>query len=361
MRANIFLCVLLGLACGREEGHEPRCYFEIHPYSNPIFRGGGAHLSANSTSDGLPCIAFANQNGDVLLSCEKNGQFESLEVGGKVNPAWFGRSIGLALMGQERYVFFWDSVEDNLKVAYDTDMGFSIETVDSGEKCGVDLSVAVHANEFHVAYLDMGEHDLKYAKGRPGSFEIATLDSSGAVGNDPSVAVDQNGEVHICYYGCGEFSLSGCEGELRYIVVGAPPQIVDHGNDAGWYCSIALDRTSSPHIVYHVHKNGELRYAFQDSDKKWHVKVIDSGPGAGAFAVVVLQGQSPIIAYSKEGINGVVLVQHQGNDTFVRRSLEIGTTPAKYITVARLDRCRSFLGWFDQGTDVVQAVILAHP
>ena len=362
MKACLALSVLLGFACGSDGGHELSCDPDfVNPNNNPIYQGGGAHLSAYAGSDGAPCIAFAKQNGDIVVSCEHNGRFDGVDVGGKVEPDWFGRSIGLIVRGLERYVFFWDAVGGGLKVADETEKGFSIDTIDPDEKAGVDLSVAVHGDDFYVAYLDMGEHDLRFAKGRVGAFNITTLDAEGAVGNDPSIAVDDNGVAHICYYGCGEFSLSGCEGELRYIALGTVPQVIDHGDDAGWYCSIALDATSLPHIAYHVHKKGELRYAFQDKDKQWHVNIVDSVPSAGAFAVLVLDGQSPLIAYSKEGINGVVLARHDALDTFTQKVVNIGKSPAKHCAFARVSRCKLFLGWFDERSSALDAILVGAP
>jgi len=69
------------------------------------------------------------------------------------------------------------------------------------------------------------------------------------------------------------------------------------GKGMGSYSSLALDSQNRPHISYHDHENGNLKYAKQE-DGQWHIEIIDNSGIVGQFTSLALDSQDhPHISY----------------------------------------------------------------
>ena len=77
---------------------------------------------------------------------------------------------------------------------------------------------------------------------------------------------------------------------------------VDGAGAVGEWASLEVDASASPHIAYHDHTNGTLKYAYFDG-VAWNVEVVDDTEvHVGDFASLALDGSdNPSIAYAGVG------------------------------------------------------------
>lgn len=166
-------------------------------------------------------------------------------------------------------------------------------TVDSNGNVGLHSSIALDAaNYAHISYYDTLNGDLKYAYQDATGWYTATLDSAGDVGQFTSLKVDSQGYAHISYYGVSN-------GDLKYAYQDAGGwhvETVDPTNQTGRYTSLALDSNDYPHISYEAITGYVVKYAYKDVTG-WHY---ESPPSVGQVfntAIALNSSDEPRIAY----------------------------------------------------------------
>lgn len=318
----------------------------------------GAHARAAVGPGGRVCIVYARTDtGAVELACgdavRAQGAWTVTSLAARIDPSWFGRSLDVVFTSDGTIVVFYRDADGQGLAAARVDADATApEVVDATPLVGLDVSAVQGPDgDFHVAYLDLGHGDLRYAWGAPGRWEVEVADAGGVVGNDPSIALDRGGRVHVAYFGCGDLTLAGCSGELRYAVRkdGAfEPEIVEAGDDTGWYSSLILGDHDAPHLAWHVHGLGQLRYATRENGS-WRVEVVDAGPGAGAFASLALVNGSPVLACHHREANGLRLAVRSPDGTW-SRFLIPGAGAATWASLRALPGCKAFCAWRDEGS-----------
>ena len=105
-----------------------------------------------------------------------------------------------------------------------------------------------------------------------------------------SIAVDNSGKVHMAYGG----------DHLYYAyrdIGGWHTEVVDSSPGVGQYASLVLDKNGYPHIAYFDATNMDLKYAYWDGNN-WQIERVDSGGNVGQYASLALDKNGyPYIAY----------------------------------------------------------------
>ena len=348
---------------GVDEGSSVSCPLDFeHVEIAVIDESAGVHASAAIDAMGRMWIAYADTtDGAVHVAHRVDDGWHAepiLSGTARTRHEWIGRAISLAVAtGDEILVAYFDSRDNNLKLATNRGGSWTVDVVDSKPLAGIDVSLAVGVDGLlHLAYLDLADGDLRYAHGQPGDWTIEVLDSEEYVGNDPGIVVTDGGAVHISYYYCGSLSSSCREGQLRHAGLEAggdfSVETVDPSDDSGWYTWLAVDSDGNPHISYYCHGAEQLRYATR-ADDGWRTEIVDEGPGTGEFTSLVLLGGHPFIAYHG-GVDESLWIAEQRSDgmwqTHQIDSGNVGDFAALVVT----GRCSLACAYYDAGEGVLK-------
>lgn len=323
--------------------------------------GTGAHACAVPDGDGGVRVAYVREDTGGLWLASGDGMGwdrEPILAGeARVDATWFGRSVALAaLPSGGLLVAFYDADQRILKSAFREAAGsWSLGVIDPQEGAGLDVSMAVAEDgRAHLAYLDLLNGDLRYAVGKPGDWSLDTIDTEGITGNDPSLALEGD-TVHASYYSCGELTPSGCTGQLRY-ARGGPGnfqvEVVDQGDDSGWYTALGIDSKGTSHVSYFSHGSGALKYAFR-MDGAWALEVVEGGPGAGEYGALALVDDRVFIVYTVRNQDGIRVAERLPTGAWHKVALE-GSGEGTYGALVRPLECGLACAWHDEGADVLR-------
>jgi hypothetical protein len=326
--------------------------------------GGGAHAAAAVEVSGIVRILHADADtGALSVSTRGSAGWATtpvLEGQARIEPSWFGRSIGLATLPDAGMVaVFFDADAQVLAAAFLGGGAWTRDTVDAKAMVGQDVSVAVAADgTVHVAYLDFGEMKLRHACGGLGAWQVEVADASGLGGNDPSIAISPDGEIHITYYHCGDLAATAClgRGHLRHSVRGEggfTHETVDDVEDAGWYSSLAFDGAGRAIASYQAHATGALRLATLDGGT-WSLVTIDPGPGAGAYSTLALVDGRPVVAYRGSG-GGLSIAWRDAGGAWTVTAVA-GPGDVSYPALAPIGDCSLLVAFRDGGLDALRVV-----
>ncbi|HAA57425.1 MAG TPA: hypothetical protein DCE42_21855, partial [Myxococcales bacterium] len=162
---------------------------------------------------------------------------------------------------------------------------------------GIGLFPSVASNAagaLYITFYDNNKGDLKLARqpAAGGKFTVSTLDSTGDVGQFTSLALDAQERGHVAYVDIDN-------GDIKYVLFDKAgkvlaTEVVDDGftNSATGGeehlladCSIAVDSTGKPRIVYQDATVQSIKMAIQTNPKQWTKKKLAGAGGseAGAF------------------------------------------------------------------------------
>lgn len=218
--------------------------------------------------DGDNLYFARSDTGAVELACrgavraQRAGAWTQTPLAARIDPSWFGRSLDVVFTSDKTLVVFYRDADSQRLTAAWVDVGATVAEV---------------------------------------------VDATPGVGLDVSAVRGPDGDLHVAYFGCGDLTLGGCSGELRYAVK----------KDGGF----------EPEIV----------------------EVVDAGPGAGAFASLALVNGSPVLACNHREANGLRVAVRSPDGTW-SRSLIPGAGGASWASLRALPGCGSFCAWRDEGS-----------
>lgn len=314
--------------------------------------GTGVHAAAATDGQGRVWIAYADVADGIIRLARKTGpdwEIERvLEGEARIDGTWFGRSLALGVLpGDVPLLVFYDADERILKAATLGDAGWNLEVIDQKQGAGLDVSMSIADGIAHIAYLDLLDGDLMYAVGKTGDWSRSAVDTEGIGGNDPSLAL-WGGTVHISYYHCGELVAGGCTGQLRFaaaVAGGFEVEVVDQGDDTGWYTALAFDDTGRPHISYFSHDSGRLKYATKVNGQ-WVTEVADPGPTTGEFSAIAALGDQVFIACTDRTSQSLRIVERLPDGSWKSRDLD---GPGTFAAFTPLGDCGLACAWHDEG------------
>ncbi|KPK64929.1 MAG: hypothetical protein AMK73_04485 [Planctomycetes bacterium SM23_32] len=161
---------------------------------------------------------------------------------------------------------------------------WDIQTVDSGGSVGSYTSLALDSYGLpHISYRDSTNASLKYVHWDQESSSWAglggswTVDSTGSVGYFSSLALDSSGSPHISYFDWAtdywDLKCVYWDGDSWEGLGGS--WVVDSEGMVGYETSLALDSNGYPHISYNDATNDNLKCA------RWTGSSWDIGDVAG--------------------------------------------------------------------------------
>jgi hypothetical protein len=155
-----------------------------------------------------------------------------------------------------------------------------------------------------------------------------TVDSSSDVGFYTSLALDSSDSPHISYF-------DGLNRELKYAMWNGSSwvsQTVDSGN-VGLFTSLALDNSDAPHISYYNDLNDDLKYAMWNGSS-WVVQTVDGSSSAGEYTSLTLDSSdAPHISYH-DFANGDLKYAMWNGSSWVSQTVDSSGGGGLFISLA---------------------------
>jgi hypothetical protein len=256
--------------------------------------------------DDNPCLAYLS-SGSLIFARLSGGTWARETVG----PMQFDKKTALCIASDGTPHVAYCNSGDPWSVKHASKVGgtWQISTVDSTRASGNGIAMALddadipHVTHWGAPYGGAGPFERRYSTRAGGSWQNHVIDNSGENCNviHNGIAVDAAGDNHIVYMSNDCYGLS----EVKYAVgddASWNVTIVD-GVDSSAGCSLVLDGSGSPHIVYGtrfvgVAGDSELRYAHRDAAGQWVVEVVDTDGDVGEFNSLAIDAQGYLhIAY----------------------------------------------------------------
>lgn len=297
---------------------------------------GGAYSSLVIGGDGRPHVSYY-ADGNVWYAFREDSvwQMEVVGAGGMSSLALDGSGV--------LQISYTHQVSGELLYGYRDGSGWQIETVDvyysDGTALALDASGVPHIGAISGSVLNYARRD------DPETWQVETVDNSASVGMVPSLAIDGEDHAHMTYYGRGLLQYAhkdaggwhfetiawGDESSLALDGVGDPHvsyavtrynpdtgpywEVIYARRDvAGWQFevvasdvaynapsppSLAVDGAGSPHIGFRNQNDGELKYAYRESDV-WHIETAD-GSGGSEISLALDGNGFPHLSYVRGG------------------------------------------------------------
>ncbi len=200
-----------------------------------------------------------------------------------IDTGGVGLYSSLGSSGNRIFISYYDSVNKNLKLAYQAGLSVVTMVIDEIGDVGMYSSLGFDAVGMPiVAYYDATNGDLKYMQVVDNVPVVSVIDSYGDVGSYASLD-SRSGDIGIAYY-------DATAGALKYASWnggGFDIETVDDAGDVGQYASLRLDNQEKPHIAYYDATNGDLKLA-RKSFSSWTKTVVDPTGDSGKWASLAL-------------------------------------------------------------------------
>jgi len=293
--------------------------------------GYGTSIAIDSVN--RPHIAYGNNSNDSVKYTHWDGSSWQIQTVENATSKSF-YSPSLALDNQSRPHICYVFTEAGLKYAYWNGLSWQITTIDNMgipitsitldiniphivyarsdsslyhtswngttwqnqeiESGGIYSSVSLgldHSAIPHISY--MYNNTLKYASWNGSGWQIQTLASKA---RDCSLALDSTDRPHIVY-------LDATDGLMKHIYFDGLIWVVESVDNIGshyeFYADIAIDAEDGIHIGYYVASSGTLKYAYK-YQSGWQTEIIDTGDLVGQFPSIALNGiGNPYISYTR--------------------------------------------------------------
>jgi len=254
----------------------------------------GLYTSLALDKDGWPHISYYDDTNDDLKYVFKDNigwHKTTVDATGNVGK-W--TSIILDDLGNP-HISYWGN--DRLKYAYKDDSGWNIKVIDNNVEYGSKTQILIGKNGYpHVIYHDDKNNNLKYAYKDNSGWKISTIFYNVAVHEWRSIGISFDLDIynnpHVTYYQDGNFKYSYKVGDdwITKDIETAP-------NNYPGSCSIKLDNSGYPHIIYVTYYGSELKHCYKDIIG-WHYETLDDIGGGGKYHSIVIDNYNyPHISY----------------------------------------------------------------
>jgi len=331
----------------------------VDPSENDI----GFYTSLALDANGYPHISYGEAVGNIIVDLKyaqwtgSGWAIETVDYGGLTDVEWEGDDTSLALDSNGYpHIAYFDAVNLNLKYARWTGSEWMIETVDSGDRTGFYMSLALdlsdnphisYQNRYWDEYYEVWYYQLRYAWWTGSSWEIDTIDS-GDAGWYTSLALDANGYPHISYY-------DSTNNDLKYAWWSGTNwniDLVDSGGVVGWSTSLALDSSDYPHISYYDYDLGALKYA-QWMGTYWEINIIDSNGYVGERTSLALDSNDrPHISYRDEINDALKYARWTGIEWSIETLASIGIF-GRWSSLSLDAADHPHIGYYDGNNNIV--------
>lgn len=249
----------------------------------------GRFASLALTSDGRPVVAYLDfWNGQLKIAERTTSGWSVESVAGPPCSGWY---CSLALDSEDRpHIAFSACASPALYFASRASSGaWTLETVDSAGDVGLYASLELWDNNPRISYYDRDRGHLKFAERVADGWSVTTVDDGDRVGLDTSLALDEAGEPHISYWDQknGLLKYAFREGGVWHV------ETVDAEPYGGYESSLSL---SGGIRVSYEGATG-LRVA-ERIDGCWRIwKLDDKSSAVGYTSLAVDRSDNPIISY----------------------------------------------------------------
>jgi hypothetical protein len=186
----------------------------------------------------------------------------------------------------------------NLKYAFLTDTGWSVEMVDSAGPVGAYCSLALRFGVVPcISYRDGNNFDLKLARKTSGEWQFELVDTLGDVGWCSSIAIGSDGHPRIAYYESDQrgFRFTRWTGSMWEY------QSVDPLSSVSSRLALSLDSYDYPHVTYWDEDHDALKHAYWDGSAWLTETVDDLGYRIGYFnGIAIDMANSVHVVYSSD-------------------------------------------------------------
>ncbi len=270
--AILAMALLPGLSASPAAAQPPG-HWEIACVDCPRWFGDLTDHSLRIDAAGHPHVAYG---GDHLYYAYHDGSTWHYETADESPGVGSSAALDLDPAGRP-YIAYYDSLNQDLKLAFRDGAGWHVTTVDTGGTDGVvgvitRLAVGVDGQP-HIVYLDYSQGSLRYAHPGPQGWLVEDfgnpLDVYFYYDFSLSMAVSTTGVPHVCYFDTVENLLihayrSGTGWILETITA-----------DYARSCSLALDGSDRPHVAYSSYGHSRIAHwtgtswEFESIDWQW--------------------------------------------------------------------------------------------
>ena len=240
---------------------------------------------------------------------------ESTEQSVQDHKGGVGMYSSITIDSQNRpHISYYDAVNRNLKYAFlDTRTNPATWVVDTvnrgflGNDYGTWTSIVTldvgNQTVPLISFMDETLDDLKFITGKVGDWEeVETVDGGDIKGGYTSIALDNDNNIYISYYACGErtsdTNFTCSKGDLKFArrKAGQWTTAVVHSRDnIGGWTSLAIDEENHAHISYYSFTEMDLWYAYSEggvsaggqvSGVKWNTSRLASNGDVGRYTSI---------------------------------------------------------------------------
>lgn len=202
--------------------------------------------------------------------------------------------------------------DSDLKYATKTiDGTWTTQTVDSDDEVGVDSSIGVAGDgSLHITYYDGTNGNLKYAEGIANGdlvgWTTATIDSSSDVGTYSAIRISPTNRLHVAYFDDTNNRLKHAWKDLADDDWNE--EVVDTASSGfvGKFTSIALDNEGDVHIIYYGNNSARIIHAsgaWDGTSYTWTAEDLDDTVIVGAETGIALGGDGTLHVSYYDGAN----------------------------------------------------------
>jgi hypothetical protein len=177
---------------------------------------------------------------------------------------------------------------------------------------GGDISLVIDSsNNPHFCCYDYSNQDLSYFSFENGAWTSTIVDSGSDVGRDCSMCLDASQVPHIVYRNDPASTTPGFKYATKSGTSWTVAVVANNGHIA-LEPSIAVDQTGKLHVAFYDYDDEYLKYAVKDGDS-WTLSTIDNRRGTGITPSIAVDGNGHVhISYYDGAFNELMYATNVG-------------------------------------------------